>query len=75
MLSNYKFSFMGNFQLQVVNENTRSISRLIREVDHASIGLDIPVSNNAALFIKFHSLIVFNGLKTIFSGFRGILWF
>jgi hypothetical protein len=30
MLSNYKFSFMGNIQLQVVNENTLGVSRFVR---------------------------------------------
>ncbi len=32
MLSNYKFSSMGNIQLQVVNENPRQVSRLRIEV-------------------------------------------
>ena len=32
MLSNYKFSSMGNIQLQVVNEKPRNVSRLVIEV-------------------------------------------
>jgi hypothetical protein len=29
LLSNYKFSFMGNIQLQVVNEKPINFSRLV----------------------------------------------
>jgi hypothetical protein len=33
VLSNYKLFFMGNFQLQVVNEeNPENLSRLVREM-------------------------------------------
>jgi hypothetical protein len=51
MLSNNKFSFMGNIQLQVVNDNPESLLPVNEMSEHVSIVIDSMENDNAALFI------------------------
>ena len=67
MLSNYKFSFMGNIQLQVVNEKTQELKPVSIGVFRVSVFIEIPGGDNAALLIKFHILSFMNGLNLVFQ--------
>jgi hypothetical protein len=40
MLSNNKFSFMGNIQLQVVNDNPESLLPVNEMSEHVSVMID-----------------------------------
>jgi hypothetical protein len=56
VLSNYKIFFMGNIQLQVVND-TPGKHKPVRVDKHVSeYTIDVPGGNNAALLIIFQRL-------------------